>query len=261
MISSERSCKGNVLDCGLPDVSLDRIYSPDIKIFQKKTGYRFNSDSIILSWFVFHILKKKTLGLSLEIGSGTGIVPIVLNRRGINSPVECVEIQNGMFDLLVKNIELNGLTSSLTPINANFKDYVSTRKNKYDLIFTNPPYFGTNDGKINPENEKAVAKHEFFGSLSDFITLSSKILNTGGHFIFIYPLSRIHNALSNISNKDYVLNDIYLFRENPQSGPSSFCAHFVYKGQNTFANTELITIRDDKGNYSSDGQKIMYEIK
>jgi tRNA1Val (adenine37-N6)-methyltransferase len=261
MTSSERSSEIVFENIDLDDVSLDRIYSADIKIFQKKSGYRFNSDSVVLSWFIHRVLKKKKIKNALEIGSGSGIIPIILNKRGFRSTVECVEIQKDLYELLKKNIEINGLTESLVPVNADFRELINIRKEKVDLVFTNPPYFGINDGKINPESEKAIAKHEFSGSLTNFISLSKKILNPGGHFIFVYPLSRIHHALGGKNTEDFVLNDICFFRENELSTHKSFCAHFVYKGLAALANTDLITIRDNSGNYSKTGEEIMYEQK
>ncbi|HSW61669.1 MAG TPA: methyltransferase, partial [bacterium] len=184
MISLERSFKKTESD----DITVDKIYSRDIEICQKKQGYRFNSDSVILSWFIYRILGGKKIHHSLEIGSGTGVVPIILNRRGFLSTIECVEVQAGLFDLLKKNISKNKLEDHLLPKNIDFREITKDKNFKFDLIFTNPPYFGVDTGKINPDNEKAISKHEFFGSLADFMSVSKKILKPGGHFVFIYPL-------------------------------------------------------------------------
>lgn len=241
------------------DFTIDKIYSKQIAICQKKQGYRFNSDSVILSWFIHHILGSKKIKHSLEIGSGTGVVPIILNKRGFLSKTECIEIQTDLFDLLKRNISYNGLEEFLIPRNNDFREFVKNNSLKFDLIYTNPPYFGNDNGKINAVNEKAVSKHEFFGSLSDFISYSGMILKPGGHFVFIYPLSKIFFALGGAYKNDFFLKHLYLFRENPDSVPVSFCAHLVYKGEPGNSLTEMITIRDNKGNYSETGIEIMYE--
>jgi len=240
-------------------VTVDRIYSRDIKICQHRNGYRFNSDSVILSWFIYRILGGKKINRSLEIGSGTGVVPIILKKRGFASAIECIEIQPGLFNLLQKNISDNKLEDSLFPKNRDIREITKEKDVKYDLVFTNPPYFGVDNGKINPDNEKAISKHEFSGSLSDFMSVSKKILNPGGHFIFIYPLSKIFFAMGSAMKNDFVLNHIFLFRENPDLSPVSFCAHLVFKGQTPVTVTDMITMRDDKGNYSKTGLEIMHE--
>jgi tRNA1Val (adenine37-N6)-methyltransferase len=241
--------------------TVDKIYSKEIEICQKKHGYRFNSDSVILSWFIHRILGSKKIKHSVEIGSGTGVIPIILNKRGFPAKTECIEIQTDLFELLKRNISVNGLEDFLAPSNADFREFTKNNTKKFDLIYTNPPYFGNDTGKINTDNEKAVSKHEFFGSLSDFILCSGNILRPGGHFAFIYPLAKIFFALGGAYKNDFVLKHLFLFRENPDSIPVSFCAHLVYKGEPGNSLTEMITIRDNKGNYSETGMEIMYENK
>ena len=240
------------------DLSCDKIFSNDISILQKKNGYRFNSDSMVLSWFIYNSVKGKKLKRALEIGSGTGIIPIVLIKRGLRTPIDCIEIQESLFNVLEINIKNNCLTEYLFPQRYDFRNFADITEKKYDLIFTNPPYFGINDGKISEKMEKAVAKHEFFGSVSDFINLSEKLLIPGGHFIFIYPLSRIQNAFFSLK-KHFALKEMFLIRENPVSAPSSMCVHLIFKGENKVARTDLITIRDESGNYSKTGIEIMYD--
>lgn len=257
MISLERSSKNFETD----EFTVDRIYSKDIAICQKKYGYRFNSDSVILSWFIHRITGTRKIKHSLEIGSGTGIIPIILNKRGFLAKTKCIEIQTDLFELLKRNISVNGLDEFLLPINIDFREFTKNNSVKFDLIYTNPPYFGHDNGKINSDNEKARAKHEFSGSLSDFLFCSGNILRPGGHFIFIYPLSKIFFALGSAYKNNFVLKNLSLFRENPDSSPVSFCAHLVFKGEPGNSVTEMITMRDNKGNYSETGMEIMYENK
>ena len=153
----------------LPDLTLNKIYNKNTELYQNRNGYRFNSDSMILSWFV----NRTCSGLcsensALEIGAGSGIVSIVLKRRGFLPKIDCVEIQKSLCEILEKNIERNSLTGEIAAFCADFNDFAKTKRKKYDLVFVNPPYFAKESGHLSIDSEKALAKHEVAGSLADF---------------------------------------------------------------------------------------------
>ena len=253
MTSSEKSSKKN------REVTSDKIFNDSTFIDQYKNGYRFNSDSMILSWFINKILSNKNIDVSIEAGSGTGVIPIILNGHGFLSKTYCVEIQNSLFNLLLTNIEKNGLKDLLFPIEGSFVDPSLPINEKCDLVFTNPPYFPVDTGRLSPDNEKARAKHEFFGSLNEFFTASTKYLRNKGHFIFVYPTSRIQFALSGATKAGFSLKDLFIFRENSSVPPSLFTAHLIFGGNINVSRTEIITMRNDKGLYTSVGREIMYD--
>lgn len=240
------------------EISKDVIFSKDTLITQHKKGYRFNSDSMILSWFIKEISLKHKINNSLEIGAGSGIVSIVLKKRGFGADITCVEIQEEMFELLKINIENNRRELSVFPVHEDFRNFADHCKTSFDLIFTNPPFFGKETGKVNENKIKALSRHEFSGTLSEFFSSSIKILRKNGHFVFVYPLSRIQYALQSAGNSGLVLKDLYFFRENCNVQPSSFAAHLVLKSSDSSVFPGLFTMKDESGEYSSIGKKIMY---
>jgi len=253
MISSEKSSDQ------IKEVTSNKIFNDTTFINQHKDGYRFNSDSMILSWFIFKMLFKKDIAISIEIGSGTGVVPIVLNCHGFRSKTYCLEVQENLFKLLGQNIEKNGLSDILIPIKDSFLNNPLPAVKKCNLIYTNPPYFPLDAGRPSPNSEKAKARHEFFGSLNDFLLSASKILKDKGHFIFVYPMSRIQFALSCATKAGFSLRHLYFYQENPSVPPSLFTAHLVLSNCEAVSKTELITMRDSAGEYTSIGQEIMYD--
>lgn len=245
------------------EVTLNKIYNDSTQLYQSKNGYRFNSDSMILSWFI-----NRNCGISgsgknvLEIGAGSGIISIVLKRRGFLPGIDCVEIQKPMFGLLEKNIVLNGLSTEITPIFADFITFSAEKRKKYDLIFTNPPYFANESGHINPDSEKALAKHEVAGSLADFFSASKNILRKGGRFAVIFPVSRLQFALFSAAEHGFTLKDIAFFRENQETKPATFAASFVFGTKtalSSLSSAEIFELRSMNGEYSAAGTEIMYE--
>lgn len=245
------------------ELTLNKIYSKNTELYQSKNGYRFNSDSMILSWFA-----EKTccdLGSensALEIGAGSGIVSIVLKRRGFLPKIDCVEIQESLYEILAKNIERNALSGEISPFCADFAGFATTKRKKYDMVFVNPPYFAKESGHLSTDSEKALAKHEVAGSLADFFEISKNILRKGGKFIVVFPASRLQFALFSAAKSGYTLKNIAFFRENAETRPATFAASFVLGTETalfSLSDAEIFDLRDMNGEYSTLGMEIMYE--
>jgi len=254
MTSSEKSSKSKFLN---NEFSHDMIYSNDIIIAQHNKGYRFNADSMILSWFICRFLNNRKSKTALEIGSGSGIIPIILKKRGVLAEIDCFEIQESLYNLAVYNIEKNNI-QGLRPFLGDFRTICKNGSTLYDFIFTNPPYFSLSSGKMSPDSEKAIAKHEVSGELKEFFNLSVKILKERGDFFFVYPVSRIQYALTHAFNNKLFLKNIFLFREYPDTSPTLFAAHLSKGKINHNALSEIITIREKDDSYTSDGNNIFF---
>lgn len=245
------------------ELTLNKIYNNSTELYQSKNGYRFNSDSMILSWFVNRICANCGSEKSaLEIGAGSGIVSIVLKRRGFLPKIDCVEIQKPMFELLEKNVAHNALDGEIVPVFANFVDFASEKRKKYDIVFANPPYFANESGKINFDSEKALAKHEVAGSLSDFFAASKNVLRKGGKFIVVFPVSRLQFALFSAAQNGFTLKNIAFFRENIDTKPATFTASFVLGTETAFfslSDAGIYELRNQNGGYSEVGMEIMFD--
>ena len=245
------------------ELTLNKIYSKNTELYQSKNGYRFNSDSMILSWFAEKICRDLgSENSALEIGAGSGIVSIVLKGRGFLPKIDCVEIQKTMFEILEKNIVHNNLSSEIAPVFADFADFAKTKRKKYDIVFVNPPYFAKESGHLSTDSEKTLAKHEVAGSLADFFAASTNILRKGGKFIVVFPASRLQFALFSAAQHGYTLKNIAFFRENAETKPATFAASFVLGSETalfSLSDAEIFDLRDMNGEYSGAGMEIMYE--
>lgn len=245
------------------ELTLNTIYNKNTELYQSKNGYRFNSDSMILSWFVHRICADLGSDASaLEIGAGSGIVSIVLKRRGFLPKIDCVEIQRPLCGILEKNIERNSLSNEISAFCADIADFAKTKRKKYDLVFVNPPYFAKESGHLSADSEKALAKHEVAGSLADFFDVSKNILRKGGRFIVIFPASRVQFALFSAARSGYTLKNITFFRENASTKPATFAASFVLGSEAalfSLSDAEICELRNENGEYSEIGMEIMYE--
>jgi len=172
----------------MEEETLDKIIDGHLQVFQKKKGYRFSLDSILLAHFVS--LKPRTC--TIELGCGSGIILLILAKRFPHANFTGLEIQENLALLAQKNTQLNDLDSRIKILAGDarkIKDIFQARS--FDAVIFNPPYRKLSSGKINPQPEKAIARHEIMGSLKDFLKAAQYLLKPAGKVFAIYPAKRL----------------------------------------------------------------------
>ena len=146
---------------------LDDLGFEDLRIIQNKNGFCFGIDSILLSDFAKDI---KAGSKVVDIGSGTGILSILLARKSKASKFYGVEVQEDVAEMSQRSVRLNNLEDKIEIINKNIKDIFEVLpKNEIDVIVTNPPYMKLGTGAQNEEKSKLIARHEVECNLEDII--------------------------------------------------------------------------------------------
>jgi tRNA1Val (adenine37-N6)-methyltransferase len=172
----------------MEEETLDEILDGHLRVFQKKKGYRFSLDSILLAHFVS--LKPRTT--VIDLGCGSGIILLILAKRFPHVNYTGLEIQENLALLAQKNTQLNGLDNRVKILVGDackIKDIVLAHS--FDTVIFNPPYRKLKSGRINPQLEKAIARHEIKGSLKDFLQAAQYLLKSGGRVFTIYPAKRL----------------------------------------------------------------------
>ena len=136
--------------------TLDSLFGGRLQIIQKKKGYRFSVDAILLAHFTEPDLKDKIL----DLGTGCGIIPLILIFHHKAEKVIGVEIQPSLADLARRNAALNHLSSHIEIWEKDLKTLKGeSRGGSFDVVISNPPYRKVGAGRINPWLEKALARH------------------------------------------------------------------------------------------------------
>lgn len=150
------------------------------KLIQKKDGFRFSVDAVILSDF-FSPTKK---GKILDIGCGNGIIPILLYSKGKGEDITGVEIQEENCELALKNVKLNNLEDYIKIENSDVKEY--PKGNTFDYIISNPPYMEVDGKKQNILSCKSIARHELKLNLYDLIRNAKRLLKPMGSITLVH---------------------------------------------------------------------------
>ena len=182
------------------DETLEPLLLDQGHILQKRRGYRFSLDAILLADFALRGGGgRRGSKRCLDLGTGCGIVPILLARADSRFSGYGVEIQHDLADMAARNLKLQGLEDRLQILCADLKDVPSRLpRASFDWITTNPPYRRLDAGRRNPDRQKALARHEVAASLPDICAVMGRLLRVKGRGFWIYPASRLAGLLSEL---------------------------------------------------------------
>ena len=168
---------------------IDDLELNNLKIIQNNNGFKFGIDSILLSDFAKKIKKDSIV---LDIGTGTGIISILLSAKTEANKIIGIEIQREVADMAKRSVILNKLENKIEIINDDINNIEKYFENNYfDVIVTNPPYQKNNTG-LKSENEKnLISRHEIKCTLEDIIKKSFKILKDKGEFYMVHRPERL----------------------------------------------------------------------
>ena len=174
----------------LPDESIDEFMDGRLKLIQSKTGYRFSIDAILLSQFV----TIKRGDRIVDLGTGCGIIPLILLLTRPVGYTMGLEIQEDLANQAARNTLLNGCENRMGVILGDIK-HPPFAPSSADVVTCNPPYRPKNSGRINPDLQRAIARHEMLASLDDILNAASRILRPKGRLAMIYSAVRLVEVL------------------------------------------------------------------
>jgi len=173
-------------------LTCDALFNGKLVIYQPKRGYRFAIDAVLLAGLtkVFpddHIL---------DLGTGCGVIPLILAHRNPGARISGVEIQPELAELAKRNVEANGFSEKIKIYEGDIRRISSDFKGEsFTLMVSNPPYRSLRTGRVNPDRQQAVARHELKSSVADVFQAASTLLDHGGRLAVIYPATRLAHLL------------------------------------------------------------------
>jgi tRNA1Val (adenine37-N6)-methyltransferase len=164
----------------------------DVRVHQNRNGYRFSVDALLLASFS----ERPAARNIADFGAGSGIIGLLLARKCPGAKVTLVELQERLARLAEKNIELNRLEDRVGVLRTDIKtlssrDVDAMSPLSFDLVVSNPPYRRAKSGFINPDDEKAIARHEIMLSLEDLVKSGAALLKHHGRFCIIHLPERL----------------------------------------------------------------------
>lgn len=175
---------------------LDELQRNGYRIIQNPEKFCFGMDAVLLSGFA----KAKAGDRVLDMGTGTGIIPILMEAKTEAAHLIGLEIQEESADMARRSVALNGLTDKIQIVTGDIKEadqiFASA---SFDVITCNPPYMIGQHGLQNPDAPKAIARHEVLCTLEDVVSKTAKLLKPGGHFYMVHRPFRLAEIITLMS--------------------------------------------------------------
>ena len=179
------------------DEAIEDLLHGSLKIIQKKSGYRFSIDAVLLANFAGIKNRERVV----DIGTGSGVIPLIVAFRHPTCDITGLELDAAAADMAARSVELNKLAGRISISQTDIRDIKKTfPPETFGAALANPPYGKLDTGRINPNNEIAAARHEIAGDLGDFLGGASYLLKYKGRLSIIYPARRISDVISGMRN-------------------------------------------------------------
>ncbi|MDE6635875.1 MAG: tRNA1(Val) (adenine(37)-N6)-methyltransferase, partial [Lachnospiraceae bacterium] len=167
---------------------LDDLQLNNCHIIQNPEKFCFGMDAVLLSGFA-RIKKGETV---LDMGTGTGILPILLAAKTEGRSFTGLELQSESADMARRSVSLNSMQDRIDIVNGDIKEASHIfGVASYDVVVTNPPYMNENHGIINPDAPKAIARHEIMCNLEDVTGQAAKVLKVNGRLYMVHRPFRL----------------------------------------------------------------------
>jgi tRNA1(Val) A37 N6-methylase TrmN6 len=160
--------------------TLDAILRGRVKIAQRRRGYRFTVDALLLADFI----RTRPDDRLLDIGTGHAVIPLILFRTRSFRHVAGLEVQRGLAALAGRNVRLNGAQAKISVVAGDVRAFHASRP--LDAVFSNPPYRAVGRGRLARDEEKAIACHELRLTLRGLFEAARRLLRERGRFTLIH---------------------------------------------------------------------------
>lgn len=233
---------------------IDDLEFKGLKIIQNEKGFCFGMDSVLLSDFAKNMKNNSTV---LDLGTGTGIIPILLCGKTNLKKVVGIEIQQDVANMAKRSSQLNNLQDRFEVVNTNIINLKNIyEKQSFDVIVTNPPYKKENTGITNENEAKLISRHEITANLEDFISISKDLLKDKGEFYMVHRPERLVDILSLMRKYKIEAKILKFVSPNKNKEPNLILIKGI-KNANSFLKVEKnLYVYNEDGKYTNEILKI-----
>lgn len=233
---------------------IDDLEYKGLRIIQNTKGFCFGIDAVLLSDYAKNIKKEARV---LDLGTGTGIISILLCEKTNLSKIIGVEVQKEVADMAKRSVRLNNLENKFEIINDNITNLEKIyERNSFDVIVTNPPYKKENTGIVNEEKKKLISRHEILAKLEDYIKISNKLLKDKGEFYMVHRPERLVDIIAYMRQYKIEPKEIRFVCSHENEPPKLVLIKGVKNGKPFLKFKENLYIYEKDGNYTEEILKI-----
>lgn len=239
----------------LENERLDELHRKGYKIIQDPNRFCFGMDAVLLSAFA-NVRKNEKV---LDIGTGTGIIPILMEARYGGESYVGIEIQEDVADMASRSVKYNNLEDRIVIDNADVKDALKLYGSGFfDVITTNPPYMTVDKGLINPSDTKALSRHELSVTLEDIVSISSKLLKNKGRFYMIHRPVRLVEIMNVMRKYNLEIKRIRMVHPYIDKEANMVLIEAMHDGKPFLKVENPLIVYEKSGEYTKEVMDIYY---
>lgn len=228
---------------------IDDLERNGYRIIQKTDGFCFGMDAVLLSGFV----SERETGRMIDLGTGTGIIPILLRAKTNIRDLTGLEIQPESAEMAQRSVKMNGLENEIKIIRGDIMCAAETfGKGVFDVVTSNPPYMKAGAGIVNPRNTKAIARHEILCTFEGIAAQTRALLKSGGRFYLVHRPERLAEILDTLRANHLEPKRLKMVHSFADSEATMFLLEAVSGGAGGMKVEKPLIIYKEKGVYTDE---------
>ncbi len=234
---------------------VDDLHRNGYRLIQDPKRFCFGVDAVLLSGFAAAKKGDKVL----DLGTGTGIIPILMSAKTQAAHFSALEIQPESAEMARRSVLLNDLQDKIDIVEGDIKKAAEIFKPSYfDVITTNPPYMNFEGGLKNSFDPKTIARHEVLCSLDDIALAAQKLLKFGGHFYMVHRPHRLTDIMCTLRSHKIEPKKIRFVQPYANREPNMVLIEGVRSGKPMVKVMPTLVIYKDDGTYTDEIIDIYY---
>jgi len=230
------------------------LIKDELEIIQDDRFFKFGTDSVLLANFV----KLRRGDKVVDLGTGSGVIPLLLAYKNKGVEVTGVEIQSEAAELARRNVEYNQLQDQIKIINQDLCQLDSELEaGSFEAVVSNPPYLPVEGGKMKENDFVAAARHEIHAELEDVVAEAARLLKYGGHFFLVHRAERLTEVIEALARYNCQAKELRLVQARRDSEADIFLLK-AKKGANPGLRVKpvMIIYQDQSSEYTRELKEI-----
>lgn len=238
------------------DEVIDDLQRDGLRILQKQDGFKFGIDAVLLS----HFVEARPGAVIYDLGTGTGIIPMLLSSLVPAERIVGVEIQHEMAEMAGRTVRMNDLEDRIEILEVDVHDCAEVLgRATADVVVSNPPYFKANSALKNPHDGKAIARHEIRLTLETLVASAAALLKPGGHLFMIHRPHRLVDLIHALRTHQLEPKVIRFISPRRDKAPNLFLIRATRGGRPELRFLDPLSIYNDDGSYTREVLSIYQE--
>ena len=234
-------------------LTTDTFFNGQLKVKQGKTGYRFSLDAIVLAGHA----RPQQGDRILDIGAGCGIISLIIAYRHQNIKIYGIEVQETLAKIASLNVEENEMKDRVEIIHKDLKELkVDDISGPVNIVVSNPPYRKVEAGRINPDSQKAAAKHEICAELNDVVKTARRMLLPAGRFVVVYAVQRLTDILTRMRDTGIEPKYFRMIHPDIHSAAKLILVEGIKGGNAGMENGPPLILYNKDGSYTDEVQNM-----